>query len=191
MAREVNTYKIGTKRNTQFQCDNAWYDGLYAHNVYVAIPDAVWWLRRPLGTKQLYIYQRYDWPFHRNLCIFPWVFDFFRWWYYHDSKYICIILADMKQSQPQITLYHADIFLGWCGKILRSIESLMMILLSASLASLIPLPSDGITIILWSYCTYTYDKTVGTKCVSELPLIETLRQSFAIGDCTTWGCCRI
>ena len=53
----------------------------------------------------------------------------------------------MKHSQLHITLYWEVILFIFCGKILREVESLVMILFSASLASLIP-PSSGIITML-------------------------------------------
>ena len=48
----------------------------------------------------------------------------------------------------KITLYRADIFLSWGRKILRIVESLMMVLFSAYLSSLIPPSYGGLTIAL-------------------------------------------
>ena len=68
--------------------------------------------------------------------------------YRHDNKDERILLVDMKHSQPHMTLYRAYIFLSWCGRIDRSLESLMMILLSTYLDSLSPPYYGGLTIIL-------------------------------------------
>ena len=57
-------------------------------------------------------------------------------------------LADMQHSHPHMTLYRVYIFLGWGGIIARSVESLMMVLLSASLSSLIPPSYVVLTILL-------------------------------------------
>ena len=61
----------------------------------------------------------------------------------------------MQHSQQHITLYHEFIFLSWVKNVLRSIESLMIILLSAYLASLSPPSYGGITMLLRSSQTDT------------------------------------
>ena len=63
-----------------------------------------------------------------------------------------------------------------------------MILLSEYCAHLIPPSYDGLTMTLFSYCTEEINNNYGTICLSDFPLISTLRQSFSIGDWTTWGC---
>ena len=57
------------------------------------------------------------------------------------------IFSDMHHSQQHMTLYHADILLSSGGIIDRSVELLMMILLSASLESLSPLSYGGLTML--------------------------------------------
>ena len=59
-----------------------------------------------------------------------------------------MILTDMQHSHPPMTLYREVIFLCWCGRILRKVESTIMILLSASLASFSPHPYGETTMIL-------------------------------------------
>ena len=54
----------------------------------------------------------------------------------------CIIFEDIQNSQPHISLYRADNFFGRGGNSERNVESLIMILLSTSLASL-STPSSG------------------------------------------------
>ena len=56
-------------------------------------------------------------------------------------------LVDMQHLQPHITL-HPDEILNWGGNSERNVESLMMILLSSSLASLIPPFSESLTIFV-------------------------------------------
>ena len=50
------------------------------------------------------------------------------------------------------------------GKMLHKVESMMMILLSEFFASLSPPSSGGLTIILCSSLTHTYNKNLGTNC---------------------------
>ena len=54
----------------------------------------------------------------------------------------------MKHSQPHTALYNLDTFLIWGKKILRNIESLIIIILSESVATLSPPYSSGLTILL-------------------------------------------
>ena len=73
----------------------------------------------------------------------------------------------MQNSQPHMTLYRAELFLVWGGRIDHSAESLMMILLSASLASLSPTYSGGLTVLLLSSQTDIFSKNFGTNCGLE------------------------
>ena len=66
-----------------------------------------------------------------------------------------------------------------------------MVLLSVSLASLSPPSSVGLDMLLCISWTDTCNKKIGTNCVSNLTPMDNFRQSFAIGECKTWGCCRI
>ena len=66
-----------------------------------------------------------------------------------------MLLADMQNSQPHMKLYWELIFLSCYGRILNKIESLMIILLSASLDFFSPHYSGWIEILLGSSCTKT------------------------------------
>ena len=70
-----------------------------------------------------------------------------------------------------MTLYRSDIFLSWGGIIDQSVETLIMILLSASLASLFPPYFGEFAVILRSYWTDTCSNNFGTNCGSEGPQI--------------------
>ena len=70
------------------------------------------------------------------------------------------ILSDMQHSQPHITLYQETIFFSWGVKMLRKAESLMMILLYASLASLSTPSFGGLTMLLHSSLNNTYNDNV-------------------------------
>ena len=59
-----------------------------------------------------------------------------------------MIFADMKNSQPHKSFYWEVVFLSWGGIILRKVESIMMLLLSESLASLSPYSSVRLTGLL-------------------------------------------
>ena len=107
------------------------------------------------------------------------------------NRWQFILLADMQHSQPHITLYWEVIFFSWCGKILRKFELLMMILFSAYLASLSPPSSGGLTILLCSSLTNTWNDNLRTNCGSTWPSMDKLIQSLGIGDTTNWGCCII
>ena len=61
----------------------------------------------------------------------------------------------------------------WGGKILRKVESLMIILLYSSLAYFSRPSSRGLTKLLWSSRTETFNKNFGINCFLELPSTET------------------
>ena len=58
------------------------------------------------------------------------------------------------------------IFFSWGGKMLRKFESLMIMLLSASIASLIPPSSGGLNMLLYRYLTNTFNNNFGNNCGS-------------------------
>ena len=118
----------------------------------------------------------------------PWVFKCRS---RHDSNEECILLADIKHSQPHITLYLDDVFLNWGGNNKRNFKSLIMILLSASLASLIPPSSGTLTRLLWIYRTYNWSNNFGTTCGLVGKSMFIFRQSLKIGGYTTCGWCVI
>ena len=62
-----------------------------------------------------------------------------------------------------MTLYRADILLSWGDRIDHIIESLLMILLSESLASLSPPSSGGLTMILLVSRTDSHSKNFETN----------------------------
>ena len=93
----------------------------------------------------------------------------------------------MQHSQPHITLYQAVTLLSWGGNMLRKVESIMMMLSSASIASFSSPYSVGITILCYSSLTDTCNENFGTNCYPADLSIDNLRQSLAFGDYTTWG----
>ena len=100
-------------------------------------------------------------------------FNFFKKHSRHDNNYECMLLADMQHSHPHITMYWEVTFFSWGGRILRKVVSMMIILLSLSLASF-STPSSGVlTIILWSSRAETYNNHFGINCFSESLSIET------------------
>ena len=109
----------------------------------------------------------------------------------HDSNDELIILAYMQHSKPHITFYREKIFLIWGGRIDSSLESTMLILLATSFTYLISPSSGGLTTILWSYRIDTCINSFETNFGSEWTSTENLRQSLAVGDWRTWGCCII
>ena len=64
----------------------------------------------------------------------------------HNHTWPCIVLK----------------FLNWGGNNEHNVESLIMILLSESIASLIPPSSGSLTRMLWSYLTETFSNNFGT-----------------------------
>ena len=77
------------------------------------------------------------------------------------------------------------IFLS-CGRnMLRKVESLVVMLYYASIAYLSPPNSGGLTMILYIYLTDTYNNKFVYNYGPTCPSIYNLRQSLAIGDCTT------
>ena len=97
----------------------------------------------------------------------------------------------MKQSQPQLTFYLSVIFLSWGGNILRKVESLIMMLYSASLSSLVTPSSGGLAILLCSSLTNNFNNNFVTNCGSAWPSIDNFIQPLDIGYCTTLAFCRI
>ena len=77
-----------------------------------------------------------EWPFHHTLGFVHYRFDLqvFQKYLRHDNNYECTILADIQHSHPQITLYWEVILLSWDERIFCNVESLMIILLSSSIA---------------------------------------------------------
>ena len=71
---------------------------------------------------------------------------------------------------------------------LRKVESLMMMLSSAYLASFSPPYHRANNMILCSSLNDTCNNNYGTKCGSALTSIYNLRSYLNIGDCTTLGC---
>ena len=59
-----------------------------------------------------------------------------------------MVLSVIQHLQPQITLQRADILLSWDGRMLHSVELLMLILLYASRASSSPPSSVVLTMLL-------------------------------------------
>ena len=89
------------------------------------------------------------------------IFNFFKKCPHHDNNDECMLLADMQHSHPHITLYPEVIILSWGGRIFHNVESLIIILLSWSLASFSPPFSGGIPVLLWSSCTETCKNNFG------------------------------
>ena len=74
---------------------------------------------------------------------------------------------------------------------LREVESLMMMLSPASLASFSTLSDGRLTMLLCSSLTDNHNNSFGTNCGSASPSINNLIQSLSVGYCTTLGCCII
>ena len=70
----------------------------------------------------------------------------------------------MQHSQPHIIFYWSVIFLSWGGNILRNVESRMMMLSYASLASISPPYFGGLAMLLCSYQTDNLNNILGTNC---------------------------
>ena len=116
-------------------------------------------------TEFLYVSNKQIDHFTRNsvLRITTLTFDFSKKISHHGNNYECIILADIRHSQPHMNFYYEVIILSWGGVIFHKVESLMMILFLASLASFSPIYSGGITMLLCSPCIDT--------CKNKLELI--------------------
>ena len=87
----------------------------------------------------------------------------------------CIILANMKHSQPHVTLFWVVTCLSWGRNMLRKVESMMMMLSYASLAFFSPPSYGGISILLFISLTDTCSKNFGSDCGSALSSIDSLR----------------
>ena len=59
-----------------------------------------------------------------------------------------MIFSYMQHSQSHMIFYRELIFLSWGGRILHKVEPLVMVLLSAHLASLSPHYSVGLTSLI-------------------------------------------
>ena len=66
----------------------------------------------------------------------------------HDNNEKCMLLEYIQHSHPHINCYWEVMFLSWDDRIFCKVDSLMIILLSSSLASFSPHSSGGITLIL-------------------------------------------
>ena len=71
----------------------------------------------------------------------------------------------MQHSQPHMTMYLASIFLIWGDRIERIVESLMMILLYESIASLRPPYSGDLQ------CYYEFPGQTPAEIILELPVV--------------------
>ena len=70
----------------------------------------------------------------------------------------------MQHYQPHISLYWSVILLSCGGNVLYKVESLMMMLSSASITSLRPNYSGGLTMLLCSSLTDNCNNNFGTNC---------------------------
>ena len=105
-----------------------WHDCIFICFIYV-----IWFFVRPFV-----------------LSIIGLIFDFFCYQSRHDSNDEYILLEDIQHSWSHMTLYISDIFI-WGGNSECNVESLIMILFSAYLASLSPPYDCSLAMMLWSY----------------------------------------
>ena len=77
--------------------------------------------------------------------------------------------------------------INWGGNNERNVESLMMILSSASVAYLSPQSTGSLTIMLWSSQMETCSNNFGTTWSLRWPLMFTFRQSLTFCDWNTCG----
>ena len=127
--------------------------------------------------------------FHQTFCFENFGFStwaFFKYRSCHNSNEGCILLADIQHSQPNMTLYCADCF-SWGGNSEHNVESMIMILFSAYLASLSSTSTGSLTRLLWCSQIDTCSNNFGTGCDIVWPLMFPFRQSLKIGDCATCG----
>ena len=110
-----------------------------------------------------YMSQIYGWTFNQNFCFVRYNFDFFKKWSHYDNNDECTIFEDVQHSQPHMILYQEVVFLSWGGRILRKVESMTMILLSASIYDLNPTSYGVLNMILWTYLTVTCNNNFGTS----------------------------
>ena len=92
----------------------------------------------------------------------------------HDNNYEYMLLEDIQHSHPHINLYREVIFFSWGGRILRKVESLMMILFYSPL-TYFSLTSAGLpTMLLCSSDTETCNKNFGFFGVAIKKDIKTI-----------------
>ena len=92
----------------------------------------------------------------------------------HNKKWPCIVVTFFFRGNSELNL-----------------ESLIMILFSASLAFLIPPSAGSLTRMLWGSRTETHSNNFGTICGLLWTPMFTFRKSLKIGYCTTCGWCII
>ena len=183
----------GKQWNTHFQFGSAcWSDGK-GHIVVMAMAGGfvymmtIWPHIILIGFKELLFIS------HELLFCAFWLsyFSFFKKLSFSVNKDKCILLSDIQHSHPHIIVWHVEIFLSWGGGIVHSAESLIMILLCSYLTYFNNPTSGGIVILFWIYLKYTFNNSLGKSCFPFWSSIDTLSQSLAIGDFTTFECCKI
>ena len=66
----------------------------------------------------IFLSQINDWPFHQTLCFVHYIFDIqLKKSPRHDNNEKYMVLVDIQQSHPQITLYWEVIFFSLGGRI--------------------------------------------------------------------------
>ena len=95
-----------------------------------------------------FIYMIVFYPRPSDLSILALIFAFLNYWSLHDSNEEFILLTDINVFKTHINLYIDYLFFNWGGNNAHNVESLIMILFSASLASLSPTCSGSLTRLL-------------------------------------------
>ena len=119
---------------------------MWHHYIFICFIYAILFFTRPSVLRTLYIYiyilnNDHSMKVMRNV------------WF----------LADMQNSQPHMNLYLDDICFHWGDNSERNVESLIMILFSASLTSLSPPLYVSLIRLLWSSLTDTCSKKIETS----------------------------
>ena len=107
------------QRKTRIQCDNAYFDGGYAHIVAISMSHAVWNICF-ICVMTVFLYVS-----NKQFAISPYLhFCVLKIWYLplktfslHDNNDECMLLTDMQHSHPHITFYQDVVFLCWVGVI--------------------------------------------------------------------------
>ena len=164
---KINTGTLFTTTKKYFQYVNAYFDVGYARIFAIAMSDDVLNICLPCGRIEFLYVSKSRFAVSPDLlfCALQlWSLSFSKKRSRNDNNDECMLLEDMQHSQQHMTLYQEVIFLSWGGKIWRKVESLMMISLSEYIASFSSSSYGGITGLLCSSHTETFNNNFGINC---------------------------
>ena len=126
------------------------------------------------------LYVSYLWfSFSPNILFWTfwiWSLRFLKYLSHHDINEECILLADTQHSQAHMNFYCTEFLLSWGDNSELNVESMIMVLLYASLASFGQPFTGSLTGMLWSYRKDTCCKIFETIFVLVWPPMFNFRQ---------------